>query len=96
MAQWARHKRRQQVVSLQELAWIHQEEIEMGDDEKSAYRCQVKDDRLQTVYEPTTPDNCTSLKDAVEILQKAGDDSILVIHNDMGKLRSQLASFGIG
>ena len=31
MAQWARRKRRTRVTSLQELAWLHREEIEIGE-----------------------------------------------------------------
>ena len=45
MAQWARRKRRTRVTSLQELAWLHREEIEIGEVVKVA-ACDMG--RLQT------------------------------------------------
>ena len=93
MAQWARRKRRARVTSLQELAWLHQEEYEMAD-EKSAYICQVQGVRLITTHAPRPRAECATVDDAVQELKHGKE--VAVAARDMGQLRTQLAELGIG
>ena len=93
MAQWARHKRRRRVTSLQELAWLHKEEIEMAAGEKSAYSCQVQESRLITTYDPRMRTECATVDDALQRLRRG--EEVTVAASDMGQLRTQLAGLGI-
>ena len=93
MAQWARRKRRTRVTSLQELAWLHKDEIAMAD-EKSAYNCQVQGVRLITTHTPQPYAECATVADAVQELKHGKE--VAVAARDMGQLRTLLASSGIG
>ncbi len=68
MAQWARHKRRSRVTSLQELAWLHREEIEIAADEKSAYSCRAQESRLTATPAPRLRTECATVDDAMQRL----------------------------
>jgi hypothetical protein len=95
MAKWRRGHAGGHVGPLA-LAWAqYSEEIEMADDDlKSAYRCQVINDRMQTKHEPKARTECATIDDAVNRLQRG--EAVVVANTDMGQLRSRLASFGIG
>lgn len=95
MARWARHGGGGHVGPLAQ-AWAHyNEENKVADDElKSAYRCQVVNDRMQTKHEPRVRTECATIDDAVNRLQRG--EAVIVSNVDMGSLRSRLASFGIG
>lgn len=96
MAKWRRGHAGGHVGPLA-LAWAQysEEQSEMADDElKSAYRCQVVDDRMQTKHDPRPRTECATIDDAVNRLQRG--EAVIVSNVDMGSLRSRLASFGIG
>ena len=96
MAKWRRGHGGGHVGPLaQAWAQYNDEENKMADDElKSAYRCQVVNDRMQTKHEPKVRTECATIDDAVQRLQRG--EAVVVSNTDMGKLRSRLASFGIG
>lgn len=69
-------------------------QIEMGQDEKSAYRCQVRESRLITTHAPRPVAECATVDDAIRKLKRG--KKVTVSARDMGQLRTQLAELGIG
>ena len=60
----------------------------------SAYRCQVRDGRLETQHAPRLRSECNTIDEAVPHLERG--EVVVIAGSDMGKLRTKLASYGIG